>query len=209
MICKLGTISASSLSSLQRLPKGKGQVEIDSRFASVFTNKDFAPEFSVDKRGRQMKKKSGENLARYYRLEGGDRKENTENSDRKQIQNVQPSAPKAMAKKQLKGKLAKNLKVEVSSGAALVVHSDGEEEGVPHKGRRGKHRALISKPPLEKEEEEEEKGEEEEEEEDEGEEGEEGGEVGYASSSSSSDDDSDDGAVEEEEEVWWATRLGP
>ena len=193
-------------------------MEIDSRFASVFTNKDFAPEFSVDKRGRQMKKKSGENLARYYRLEGGDRKEKLEDSDGKQRQNVQPFAPKAVAKKQLKGKLDKNEKVELSSGAALVVHSDGkgegaeeavQDEGVPHKGRRGKHRALISKPPLEKEEEEEEKGEEEEEEEDEGEEGEEGGEVGYASSSSSSDDDSDDGAVEEEEEVWWATRLGP
>lgn len=35
----------------------------------MFTDKNFAPEFSVDKRGRKVSKKSGENLAKYYKLE--------------------------------------------------------------------------------------------------------------------------------------------
>ena len=193
-------------------------MEIDSRFASVFTNKDFAPEFSVDKRGRQMKKKSGENLARYYRLEGGDGKERSQNSDGKQRQDVQPSAPKMMAKKKSKEVSDKGQKLELSSGAAIVSLRDRQEEGVekavldegvPHKVQRRKQGALLLKPPLQKEEEVGVEEEKEEEEEEVDEEDEDGREVAIASSSSSSDDDSDDEVAEEEEEVWWPTEVPP
>ena len=53
-----------------RIPHTKAtKVKIDSRFKSLFTDKDFIQKCSVDKRGRPIPSSSTENLKRLYDYE--------------------------------------------------------------------------------------------------------------------------------------------
>lgn len=51
------------------LRKKQKKVNIDDRFQSMFTDKKFTLKYSIDKRGRNQKKTSGEDLKKYYHLE--------------------------------------------------------------------------------------------------------------------------------------------
>lgn len=60
----------------RRFPKAGGKVEIDSRFAGMFSDEAFAVAGGVDKRGRKVgKSKSREDMRRYYRLAGEEEEE--------------------------------------------------------------------------------------------------------------------------------------
>lgn len=59
----------------QRMPKNKAKVSIDSRFAHMFSDKNFSDPLGVDKRGRAKKKKEKQLLQRYYKIDEGEEKD--------------------------------------------------------------------------------------------------------------------------------------
>ena len=48
----------------RKMKKNERKVKIDSRFKSMFTDKNFKLKYSVDKRGRPIKSSTKENLKR-------------------------------------------------------------------------------------------------------------------------------------------------
>lgn len=67
----------------KNLRKKQKKIEIDDRFKSMFTDEKFTLKYSKDKRGKNQKKTSGDDLKKYYSL--------NEDSDRKRKQNVEES----------------------------------------------------------------------------------------------------------------------
>lgn len=56
----------------RRIPKTERKVKIDKRFQSMFNNKNFKVNYTVDKRGRPVNHTSSEDLKRYYELSSED-----------------------------------------------------------------------------------------------------------------------------------------
>ncbi|XP_054013841.1 ESF1 homolog [Hylaeus anthracinus] len=59
----------------KRIPKNERKVKIDKRFQSMFKDKKFTVQYTVDKRGRPVQETSSENLRKYYDLPSSDEEE--------------------------------------------------------------------------------------------------------------------------------------
>ncbi|XP_040568854.1 uncharacterized protein [Lepeophtheirus salmonis] len=71
------------------VPKKQKKVKIDPRFKDVFKEKFAGPSVSIDKRGRSKKARgdTGEDLKRFYRLEGGSSSEEEEEENESKTEN--------------------------------------------------------------------------------------------------------------------------
>ncbi|XP_050476151.1 ESF1 homolog [Bombus huntii] len=87
----------------KRIPKAERKVKIDKRFQSMFKDKKFTVQYTIDKRGRPVNQTSYENLRKYYDLSS------SEEEDREK----EVEKPKQEEKKPKKLKKIKNKKNKV------------------------------------------------------------------------------------------------
>lgn len=62
----------------KRIPKTERKVKIDKRFQSMFNDKKFTVQYTIDKRGRPVNQTSSENLRKYYDLSSSEDEDEAE-----------------------------------------------------------------------------------------------------------------------------------
>ncbi|XP_063978188.1 ESF1 homolog [Diachasmimorpha longicaudata] len=67
----------------RRIPKAEKKIKIDRRFQSMFKDKNFKVTYTIDKRGRPLKKSSAEDLEKYYDLSSCSEDESVQSSPTK------------------------------------------------------------------------------------------------------------------------------
>ncbi|XP_017767473.1 PREDICTED: ESF1 homolog [Eufriesea mexicana] len=68
----------------KRIPKAERKVKIDKRFKSMFNDKKFTVQYTIDKRGRPVNQTSSENLRKYYDLSSSEDEDEKEHERPKQ-----------------------------------------------------------------------------------------------------------------------------
>ncbi|KOC70577.1 ESF1 like protein [Habropoda laboriosa] len=65
----------------KRIPRAERMVKIDKRFQSMFKDKKFKVQYTIDKRGRPIQHTSSENLRKYYELSSSEEEEEDDDND--------------------------------------------------------------------------------------------------------------------------------
>ncbi|CAK9817197.1 ESF1 homolog [Anthophora plagiata] len=105
----------------KRIPKAERMVKIDKRFQSMFKNKHFTVQYTIDKRGRPVHQTSSENLKKYYELSTSEEEDNDDDEEKVEQQKRKKS------KEQKKKKSKKNVIVESKENDAEHDTSKGEK----------------------------------------------------------------------------------
>ncbi|XP_043515327.1 ESF1 homolog isoform X2 [Frieseomelitta varia] len=66
----------------KRIPKAERKVKIDKRFQSMFKDKKFTVQYTIDKRGRPVNQTSSENLKKYYDLSSSEEENDEEEHEK-------------------------------------------------------------------------------------------------------------------------------
>ena len=66
----------------KRIPKAERKVKIDKRFQSMFKDKKFTVQYTIDKRGRPVNQTSSENLKKYYDLSSSEEESDEEEHEK-------------------------------------------------------------------------------------------------------------------------------
>ncbi|XP_043259725.1 ESF1 homolog isoform X1 [Colletes gigas] len=75
----------------KRIPKTERKVKIDKRFQSMFNDKKFTVQYTIDKRGRPINQTSSENLRKYYDLPSSEDEEDQEETDTSKLKKISPT----------------------------------------------------------------------------------------------------------------------
>lgn len=105
----------------RRIPKNERKVKIDKRFQSMFNDKNFTVNFTIDKRGKPSVQLSGENLRKYYNI--------SDSEDDESI-NTDSRIVKKTLKKEIKEKASEVNNAFNKGKNLLVKRSDQEKESV-------------------------------------------------------------------------------
>ncbi|KOX77846.1 ESF1 like protein [Melipona quadrifasciata] len=66
----------------KKIPKAERKVKIDKRFQSMFKDKKFTVQYTIDKRGRPVNQTSSENLKKYYDLSSSEQENDEEEQEK-------------------------------------------------------------------------------------------------------------------------------
>ncbi|XP_076638892.1 ESF1 homolog isoform X2 [Colletes latitarsis] len=75
----------------KRIPKTERKVKIDKRFQSMFKDKKFTVQYTIDKRGRPVNQTSSENLRKYYDLPSSEDEDDEEEPDISKLKKISPT----------------------------------------------------------------------------------------------------------------------
>ena len=108
----------------RRIPKGARKVKIDSRFKSMFKDKQFKVKYTVDKRGRPVNHTSTEDLKRYYDLSDSSSDEETDDKSELSVKDKTDKVVSDEIKKKLR-----NLSVDYARGeSSLLTESSSDDD---------------------------------------------------------------------------------
>ncbi|XP_011301113.1 ESF1 homolog [Fopius arisanus] len=111
----------------RRIPKSERKIKIDKRFQSMFKDKNFKVTYTIDKRGRPLKKSSAEDLEKYYEL-SSESEDDPEEKPKRIEKNSQKKSSRTSKKPQEKKKSLENSTVDETDNGPEDEQSESQED---------------------------------------------------------------------------------